>query len=162
MGRTGTENGAQNGAQVLADTEARIAELMIQNAALKADVRELRKRARPRRGERIIIEATANAKILADLAYAGLDHSRRYCDDTGLITAWRWGWARGMIRLCRIRLGRLEDDAAGLEAAHRAIDAMGEKLLLDGGKLTRLRARAGARYARLKADEPASGNADRV
>ena len=113
---------------------------------LRAEVNRLRRRAGDGRHERIITKAESDAKTILQCRHIGYPAGRRWFAQTGLISAWQFGWALGLLRMARVN----DLDVSDIHSLDRAIGAVERSAgrLRETGdvKLDELRRYAGKAY----------------
>ena len=84
--------------------------------------------------------------VLLCLLMAQYSTSRRWLDETGLISEWRFGWALGLLRYAGLEQAH-PDSLEALQAAVDSLNAATLRLRTSGTpRLHELRAKAGKRY----------------
>ena len=114
----------------LSDAQRRMATLAAENARLRAEAVDLRRRAGCGRYQRIIDRSHTDAQTVLHYRAAGLDVGRRWLNDTGVMSERRYGWALGLLRLARVDL--VPVDIAHLDRCLRRLDSTVERLHSDG------------------------------
>ena len=123
------------------------ARLAVEVEALRRELRRVRNNNRPGRHERILQRAHTDAKTILMLRQAGYAASRRWLDEAGLISAWRYGWALALLRYARLAsvaptdLEHLERSLSRLDTATGRLMAMTPK-----DAMGTMRGLAGKRY----------------
>lgn len=137
---------------VLAQAERALSRLQVENARLRAQAVELRARVRPPRHERIIRQAQTDAGILLHYRHGAIPISRRWLDEAGIMSEWRYGWACGLLRYARVYDAPLPT----LESLQRAlgkVESKAQLLLAEADPtLFTLRAHSGLRFMRGRYD----------
>lgn len=131
--------------EILTEAQRRLTALARENARLRAEVNEVRRKLRPGRHERVVIKAREDAKLILHLRHAQAPTSRRWLAEAGFMTPWRFGWALGLLRYARVD----EMDVGTLQTLSTAIDRVESaagRLLDNPGALSVLRHFAGLRY----------------
>lgn len=142
----------QDRTAVLAQAERALARLQVENATLRAQAAELRARVRPPRHERIIRQAAQDAALLLHYKHGAIPISRRWLDEAGIMSEWRYGWACGLLRYARVYDAPLPTLEA-LQMALGKVERKAAQLLAEGDReLFTLRAHSGLRFARGRYD----------
>ena len=89
---------ALNDADLMGLAAQQIAKLKAENKQLKRRASRLRAKVSPGRWDRILDVAYEDAKIILHLRHAQYPVSRRWLDEAGMVSAWRFGWALGLLR----------------------------------------------------------------
>ena len=138
-------NGAAAAVGLLSDAQRRMATLAAENARLRAEAVDLRRRAGCGQYQRIIDRTHTDAQVILHYRAAGLDVGRRWLRDTGVMSERRYGWA-----LALLRLARCDITPASIEHLDQCLRRVGqtvERLHADGD-ITALRARGNAHIRR--------------
>ena len=115
---------------VLRDSQRHLARLAAENAQLRQQAVELRRRVAPSQHQRIIDRSREDAALLLHYRCSGIDCGRRWLNDTGVMSERRYGWALGLLRLARVDL--VPVDIAHLDRCLRRLDSTVERLHSDG------------------------------
>lgn len=123
-----------------------MAGLVRENATIKAEAQRMGRNVQPRKWQRIIENAATDARRILHLRYAGISTGRRWLAEAGIVTAWRYGWANGLLRAATVDALHL-DTIEALGCAIAQVDATETALLADGlNGLKALRQQSGLRY----------------
>ena len=138
-------NGTAAAVGVLGDAQRRLSALASENARLRAEAVDLRRRAGCGRYQRIIDRSHTDAQTVLHYRAAGLDVGRRWLRDTGVMSERRYGWALALLRLarCDITPASIEH----LDQCLRRVAHTVDRLHADGD-ITALRARGNAHIRR--------------
>ena len=128
----------------LVNAERRLANLARENAQLRQHANRMRRRLAPGRSERIVRNAAEDAKLILHLRHSGLRVSRRWLDETGMVSAFRYGWALGFLRACRLERTMPESLQHLSQCLHR-VELITTRYVKNNELLT-LRIRSGKRY----------------
>ena len=121
-------------------------ELERENARIKAQAIGMGRNMRPRKWQKIISNAATDARQILHLRHAGMPTGRRWLDEAGIVSAWRYGWAMAMLRAATVD-GLQVDTIEALAVAIDNVNATETQLLDDGLMgLEALRCKAGLRY----------------
>ena len=113
---------------------------------LRSQVNRLRAKVTPGQWDRVLDNAYADARIMLHLRLAQYSTSRRWLDESGLISEWRFGWALGLLRYAGLEQTH-PDSLEALQAAVDTLNAATLRLRTSGTpRLHELRAKAGKRY----------------
>ena len=138
-------NGTAAAVGVLNDAQRRLSALASENARLRAEAVDLRRRAGCGRYQRIIDRSHTDAQTVLHYRAAGLDVGRRWLRDTGVMSERRYGWALALLRLarCDITPASIEH----LDQCLRRVAQTVDRLHADGD-ITALRARGNVHIRR--------------
>lgn len=128
-------------------SQTHLARLAAENARLRKEANELRRRAGCGRYTRIIDRTRGDAQTILHYRAAGLDVGRRWLNDTGIMSERRYGWALAMLRLARCDLTPVSIEH--LDQCLRRVDQTVERLHVDGD-ITALRARGNSHIRRTR------------
>lgn len=132
--------------QIVEQAQRMTARLAVEVEQLRRELRRARNNGRPGRHERILHRAHADARTILMLRQAGYSVSRRWLDEAGLVSAWRFGWALALLRYART--DTTPANLVHLETCIRRLDTARDRLLSQSPRdaMITLRGLAGKRY----------------